>query len=106
MASDTKRITVRIPTELSDGLEKLVERGEFSTVSDAIRTAITNLIENKNAPEHIHKVTVDLPKKNVDDIENLVNEGESINVDDAIRTAVREYVKDRIKQYKKEKLQM
>ncbi len=106
MASDTKRITVRIPTDLSDGLERLVELGEYSTVSDAIRAAITNLIDNKNAPEHISKVTVDLPKKNVDDIENLVNEGESINVDDAIRTAVREYVKDRIEQYKRQKMQI
>ncbi|MFO8109572.1 MAG: ribbon-helix-helix protein, CopG family [Thermoplasmata archaeon] len=106
MASDTKRITVRIPTDLSDGLEKLVDQGEFSNVSDAIRTAITKLIEDKDSPEHISKVTVDLPKKNVDDIESLISEGDSINVDDAIRTAVREYIKDRIKQYKEQKIQM
>ncbi len=105
MASDTKRITVRIPTELSDGLDRLVDKGDFSNVSDAIRTAITNLIEEKNSPEHISKVTVEFPKKNVDDIETLIQEGDSVNVDDAIRTAVREYIKDRVEQYKKHKMQ-
>ncbi len=105
MASDTQRITVRIPKDMSDDLDELVDRGDFPNVSEAIRTAIEELIKAKNAPDHISKVTVDLPKKNVDDIENLVTGGDSISVDDAIRTAVREYIKDRIKEYQRSQLQ-
>ncbi|MFP4050647.1 MAG: ribbon-helix-helix domain-containing protein [Thermoplasmata archaeon] len=101
MASDTKRITVRIPVEMSEELERLVEKGDYSSISETIRAAIDEFIKNKNAPDHISKVTVDLPKKKVSEIEDLVQEGDSVNVDDAIRTAVREYVKERIKQYKK-----
>lgn len=101
MASDTQRITVRIPNEMADDLQRLVEKDEYSTMSEAIRTAIDEFIKNKNAPEHISKVTVDLPKQKVNEIKGLVEEGDSISVDDAIRTAVREYVKNKIKQYKK-----
>lgn len=101
MASDTQRITVRIPNEMANDLQKLVEKDEYSTMSEAIRTAIDEFIKNKNAPEHISKVTVDLPKQKVNEIKGLVEEGDSISVDDAIRTAVREYVKNKIKQYKK-----
>ncbi len=101
MVSDTQRITVRIPNDMADNLQDLVDKGEYSTMSEAIRTAISDFIENKNAPDHISKVTVDLPKKKVNEIKNLVQEGDSISVDDAIRNAVRDYVKEKIDQYKK-----
>jgi len=100
--SDTKRITVRIPVNMAQKLDDLVEEGEYSSTSEAIRTAIDDFIKNKNAPEHISKVTVDLPKKKVGEIENLIERGDSVNVDDAIRTAVREYVRERIKEYKRD----
>ncbi|MFW6040934.1 MAG: ribbon-helix-helix domain-containing protein [Thermoplasmatota archaeon] len=101
MSSDTQRITVRIPNQMVDDLQKLVDKDEYSNMSEAIRTAIREFIKNQNAPDHISKVTVDLPKKKVNEIKDLVEEGDSISVDDAIRTAVREYVKNKIKQYKK-----
>lgn len=104
MASDTKRITVRIPEDMAEDLEELVEQGEYSTMSEVIRTALNVFIKTKNAPEHISKVTVALPKKKVNEIEDLVNKGDSISVDDAIRNAVRDYVKDKIEEYKKKKL--
>ncbi len=101
MASDTQRITVRIPKDMADDLQRLVDKGEYSTMSEAIRSSISEFIENKNSPDHISKVTVDLPKKKVNEIRNLVQEGDSISVDDAIRNAVRDYVKEKIDQYKK-----
>ncbi len=100
--SDTKRITVRIPVDMAEELDRLVEEGAYSSTSEAIRTAIDDFVKNKNAPEHISKITVDLPKQKVGEIENLVEKGDSVNVDDAIRTAVREYVRERIKEYKRD----
>ncbi len=101
MSSDTQRITVRIPNNMADSLNELVDKGDFSNMSEAIRTAIDEFIKARNAPEHISKVTVDLPKQKVNEIESLVSGGDSISVDDAIRTAVREYVRQRIKEYQK-----
>ncbi len=100
--SDTQRITVRIPVEMAEELDELVEDGSYSSMSEAIRTAIDEFIKNKNAPDHISKVTVDLPKQKVGEIENLVERGDSVNVDDAIRTAVREYVREKIKEYQRD----
>ncbi len=100
--SDTKRITVRIPVDMAEELDDLVEEGSYSSLSEAIRAAIDEFIKNKNAPDHISKVTVDLPKQKVGEIENLVEKGDSIDVDDAIRTAVREYVKEKIKEYQRD----
>jgi len=101
MSSDTKRITVRIPVSMAEELEEIVSRDNYSNVSEVIRAALDSFIEAKNAPEYISNVTVALPKKNVDDIQDLVNEGDSISVDDAIRNAVREYVRDRLTEFKK-----
>lgn len=100
--SDTKRITVRIPEDMAEELNELVEEGSFSSLSEAIRASIKEFIKNKNAPDHISKVTVDLPKQKVGEIENLVEKGDSVDVDDAIRTAVREYVKEKIKEYQRD----
>ncbi len=99
--SDTKRITVRIPEDMAEELNELVEDGSFSSLSEAIRASIREFIKNKNAPDHISKVTVDLPKQKVGEIENLVERGDSVDVDDAIRTAVREYVREKIKEYQR-----
>lgn len=100
--SDTKRITVRIPEDMAEELNELVDEGSFSSLSEAIRASIKEFIKNKNAPDHISKVTVDLPKQKVGEIENLVEKGDSVDVDDAIRTAVREYVKEKIKEYQRD----
>ncbi len=86
---------------MADELEEIVSRESYSNVSEVIRAALDAFIDAKNSPEYISNVTVALPKKNVDDIQDLVNEGDSISVDDAIRNAVREYVRDRLTQFKK-----
>lgn len=44
-----KRITIRLPEQQITMLEKMVEAGEFPTISEAIRDAVPMLIE-KQAP--------------------------------------------------------
>jgi Arc/MetJ-type ribon-helix-helix transcriptional regulator len=65
MASDTERVTVRIPIETVDALQHLVQNGDYSTLSDAVRAAIDIFIEAQFAPEYIKKMTIELPKGNV-----------------------------------------
>jgi Arc/MetJ-type ribon-helix-helix transcriptional regulator len=42
-----KRITIRLPEQQIIMLEKMVETGEFPTVSEAIRDAVRVLIEKR-----------------------------------------------------------
>jgi antitoxin ParD1/3/4 len=49
-----KRITIRLPPQQVAMLEKLVEAGEFPTVSEAVRYSVRELIE-----KHAHRVLRD-----------------------------------------------
>ncbi|KAF1079039.1 type II toxin-antitoxin system ParD family antitoxin [Methanogenium sp. MK-MG] len=42
-----ERITIRLPRQQIAMLEKLVDAGEFPTVSEAVRYAVRELIEKK-----------------------------------------------------------
>lgn len=42
-----ERVTVRLPPQQVAMLEKLVDAGEFPTVSEAVRYAVRELIEKK-----------------------------------------------------------
>ena len=45
MVLTMERVTIRLPRQQVDMLEKLVEAGEFPTVSEAVRYAVRELIE-------------------------------------------------------------
>ncbi len=42
-----QRITIRLPEQQISLLEKMVEAGEFPTISEAIRDAVRELIERR-----------------------------------------------------------
>ncbi len=42
-----ERVTLRIPEQQIDGVEQLVEKGEFPNRSEAIRSAVRELINEK-----------------------------------------------------------
>ncbi len=96
MTADSERVTIRIPTERLDVLNGLVKGGKYATISDAIRAAIDNFIENQFAPEYIKRLTIELPKGNVIKLEELVQSGDSVSIEDAIRNAVREYIRKKV----------
>lgn len=96
MASETERVTVRLPVRTLEQLDTLVRQGDYDTLSDAIRAAIDRLLALKFPPEHLERVTVDLPKGRAVELEELVREGDSVSLEDAIRNAVREYVRNQI----------
>ena len=92
----TERVTIRIAKDDIDKMQDLVLSGQFDTITDIIRDAISELLERYYPPENVEKVTVDLPKNNAVQLETLVNDGDSISIDDAIRNAVREYTRTRL----------
>jgi Arc/MetJ-type ribon-helix-helix transcriptional regulator len=94
----TERITVRLPADRLILLQSLVTEGKYDNISDVVRTAVDEFVEEHFTSENIAKITVDFPKNNVMELESLVRNGDSISLDDAIRNAVREYTKAHIKQ--------
>jgi Arc/MetJ-type ribon-helix-helix transcriptional regulator len=42
-----ERITIRLPKQQVDMLQKMVDLGEFPTVSEAVRYAVRELIEKR-----------------------------------------------------------
>ena len=96
MPPESDRVTIRIPSEKIQRLQSLVKKGEFDTISDAIRAAIDRFIDQKFAPEYVKKLMIELPNKNVVDLQALVKSGDSVSLEDAIRNAVREYVRRRL----------
>lgn len=94
--TETKRITIRIPAEQFNALERLVDEGEFQTISDAIREAISSFVDVRVTPENIEKFTIAFAKVDVNGLDTLVKEGDSITIDDAVRNAVREYLRNKL----------
>ncbi len=87
-----------MPVQTLEQLEALVNKGDYDTLSDAIRAAIERLLALKFPPKHLERITVDLPKGKAVELAQLVRGGDSISLEDAIRNAVREYVRRQIGQ--------
>lgn len=96
MTSESGRVTIRIPAEKLDVLQKLVEAGTYDTLSDVVRAAIDDFVDEKLTPEHIERMTVEFPKGNIVELRELVHSGDSVSIEDAIRNAVREYLRSRL----------
>jgi len=79
-------------------IQKLIDSGEFSSVSDVIREALDGFLKTRFSSGNVGRVTVELPRSKVMELESLVQDGDSVSLDDAIRNAVREYTKARIRQ--------
>jgi Arc/MetJ-type ribon-helix-helix transcriptional regulator len=95
--SATERITVRLPPDTAELVQKLVDSGEFSNVSDVIREALDDFLKIRFSTGNVERFTVELPKAKVLELESLVQDGDSVSMDDAIRNAVREYTRARLR---------
>ena len=95
--TSNERITVRLPSDKLALLQTLVGTEDYDNLSDVVRAAVEEFIENNFTPDNISKITVDIPKGNVLELESLIRNGDSVSMDDAIRNAVREYTRARAK---------
>jgi Arc/MetJ-type ribon-helix-helix transcriptional regulator len=96
MMNGTERITIRISSQKSALLQAMVDSGEFQNISDVIRTAIDEFLQERSSSDNIQKVRVELPRAKVIELEALIKDGDSVSMDDAIRNAVREYTRTRV----------
>ncbi len=97
MAPESERITVRLPKETVEKIERLLATGRYGkTTSDFVRRAIDSYIEAEFTPENVEKKVVELPKSSVQALEQFTKEGEYVSVEDAIRAVIRDYVRKRL----------
>jgi Arc/MetJ-type ribon-helix-helix transcriptional regulator len=97
MPPESERVTVRLPEDQIKKLERLVKKGEFPNLSDAIRKAIDDLLAQKYTPENLERRTVNFPKESITNLQRLVNDGDAIDIEDAVRNAVRDYIRGRVR---------
>jgi Arc/MetJ-type ribon-helix-helix transcriptional regulator len=95
--NSTERITVRLPSDKAESVQRLVDSGEYGNVSDVIREALDEFLKARFPSGNVDRVTVELPRSKVVELESLVHDGDSVSLDDAIRNAVREYTRARIR---------
>ena len=95
--NSTERITVRLPSDKAELIQELIDRGEYSNVSDVIREALDEFLSIRFPSGNVDRVTVDLPRSRVMELESMIEDGDSVSLDDAIRNAVREYTRARLK---------
>ena len=93
--SDSARITIRLSKSVMDQLQTLVDSGEFKNISDVVRAAIENFLNERDVPPNVNRVVLDLPKKTTQLLLKLVESGEFevVDMNDAIRSAVKEYIR-------------
>jgi Arc/MetJ-type ribon-helix-helix transcriptional regulator len=99
MASESERISVRLPKETIEKIEKLLSTGKYGrTISDFVRRAIDAYIDAEFTPENVEKKVIELPKANIEVLEEATKRGEYVSIDDAIRDVIREYVRKRLEE--------
>lgn len=95
--AETERVTVRLPRDVMEKLQSLVDQGKYANKSDAIRAAIEQFLATEIKPPHVERLTVELPRRNMEKLEELVRAGDYVSIDDAIREAIREYTRMKIR---------
>jgi CopG family nickel-responsive transcriptional regulator len=90
------RITIRVSEELINQLQEIVEKNQYSSISEAIRLAISEFI-TRNRTNATNKVDLKLPRNIYTELEEEVNNGNAISVNDLIRFILREYAKGKTK---------
>ncbi|MCD6462033.1 MAG: ribbon-helix-helix protein, CopG family [Thermoplasmata archaeon] len=94
--AETERVTIRLPKDIVEKLELLVQEKKYETKSDVIRAAIDQFLKKEIKPPNVERLTVEVPKGNLTKLQELVEAGDSVSIDDAVREAIREYTRMRI----------
>ncbi len=90
------RITIRVSEDLIEKLQEIVDKQNYSSISDAIREAINDFIK-KNEDNKITDVDLKLPGKIYEQLETEVKNGNAVSIEDLIRIILREYAKAKTK---------
>ena len=87
------RVTLRIDRNAMDQVRRLVRKEDYSSASEVIQDAVSELLATRFAPDNIERRTVEIPKRSINCLQQIVDAGEAVSIEDAVRDAVRKYVR-------------
>ncbi|MDR0508416.1 MAG: hypothetical protein LBG63_01120 [Candidatus Methanoplasma sp.] len=94
----TKKIIVRLSPDTILILQKLVDRGDYDSLSESVSDAIDKMIRSKLAEEEVEKLVKERAQEKPLKMESLLADGgDPESMDDAVRRAVKEYVRSRMR---------
>ncbi|MGC8610061.1 MAG: ribbon-helix-helix protein, CopG family [Thermoplasmata archaeon] len=91
---DEYRITVRLDKDLYMALNKLVSEGGVKSISELVRNALIEYIEEHLKTENKNYIIkkIRLTKIELEKIKEIVESGEFIDEQEVIRNAIRKYL--------------
>lgn len=76
-------------------LQSLVDRGEFSSLQEAVQEAVRRFVDSEFTPEQRSQIVINRQKEDKVRMEDLMGDG-SVTMDEAVKKAVTEYVRSRL----------
>ena len=92
--SDLEKVTVRLPSDTVRLLRELVDRGEFSSMAEAVNRAVEEFVGERFTPEDRIEI-ISVPEDDIIEIGALLH-GDSDTITGQIDDAVRAYVRSRM----------
>jgi len=91
-----EKLMVRLDTDTVTLLQELVDNGEYSSLSEAVATAVDRMIRSKFDREEILRISKETNKSLTVNINSLLNVDDSAEMEKVIRKAVSEYVRSKM----------
>lgn len=92
----TEKITVRLTSDTMILLRDLVDRGDFTNLTDCVSAAIDRLIKEKYTHKEMSKILKEKTKEISVDMGSLLAGDDPTTIDDAVKKAVVEYIKNKM----------
>jgi len=91
-----EKLMVRLDADTVTLLQKLVDDGEYSSLSEAVATAVDRMIRSKFDREEILRVSKETNKTLTVNINSLLDVDDSAEMEKVIRKAVSDYVRSKM----------
>jgi len=92
--TDTERVTVRLPSDTLTLLQSLVDEGQFSSLSEAVVTAVNDLIGARLTPEDVEQILASPKEDDLLEIDAIMVDGPPAMAG-SMEAAIRDYVRQR-----------
>jgi Arc/MetJ-type ribon-helix-helix transcriptional regulator len=92
--TDTERVTVRLPSDTLTLLQSLVDEGQFSSLSEAVVTAVNDLIGARLTPEDVEEILASPKEDDLLEIDAIMVDGPRAMAG-SMEAAIRDYVRQR-----------
>ena len=91
-----EKVTVRLSAETIRLLQELVDKGEFPTMSDAVRSAVDRFLGDRFTPETRIEIIESPRDDGIIKMSTLVRNGDAVLINDEVCGSLRDYIRSRL----------